>query len=175
MSAIGLSWILSGHMMCMKKNKYAGFLISNRDSRLSIDFARLTRFLGGIRKSLRLGKQTVEVVFAPDAEIKRLNRKYLKHPWPTDVLAFPLSSDFGADFLGEVVVSANRARVQCRRFRESFEHELARYIVHGILHLCGEKDKQAAERRRMKIREDRILAICSKEIEGLFAYGNSKR
>jgi len=95
----------------------------------------------------------VSICVVDDAEIRRLNARYLGRDEPTDVLAFPLEDDFATGdepLLGEVVVSAERAIAEARRRNLPPHSELALYVAHGLLHLLGYDDHDAAERRRMR-------------------------
>jgi len=118
------------------------------------------------------------LVSAP--EMARLNETYLQHRGPTDVITFdytqragqasglyfePASTVATLDRLdgcspllhGEIFVCLDEAIAQARRFRTSWQSELVRYIVHGLLHLQGQQDLHAAARRRMKREENRLL------------------
>ncbi len=89
-----------------------------------------------------------------DAGIRKLNARFRNQDRHTDVLAFPLhdTDDIGL-YLGDVVVSIERAREQAPRFNNDFESELARLIVHGILHLLGYDHHTSSDGKKMKARE----------------------
>jgi len=103
------------------------------------------------------GVGDVALVLADDALLRDLNRRYRGLDRATDVLSF----DFGAGrpdrIDGDVVVSLDRMREQARRFRVSVGRELARLVVHGVLHLAGHDHHRPAERRRMRRREAAVL------------------
>jgi len=115
----------------------------------------------------------IYLVAAP--EITRLNETILKHKGPTDVISFDYSEKRGAAsrapepspalLHGEVFVCIDEANAQSKKFRTSWQSELTRYIVHGILHLQGYDDLRAADRREMKREEDRLLRQLSGEFE----------
>jgi probable rRNA maturation factor len=104
----------------------------------------------------------VGIVLVRDAVIAELNARFLGRRRPTDVLAFPAATaGWPAEepaWLGEVVVSVDRAREQARERGLAPPAELRRLVVHGVLHLCGHRDRTPEERRRMRRREDRYLA-----------------
>jgi probable rRNA maturation factor len=111
-------------------------------------------------KALRLS-----VALVGDREIRALNRRFLGHDHATDVLAFPLGGDPGpetspswAGVDGEVVVGLERAVKVARRMGHPWRAELALYLVHGTLHLCGHDDHDPARGRLMLRREREILA-----------------
>lgn len=99
---------------------------------------------------------TLTVVITNDAAIQRLNREYLGIDAPTDVLAFSQAEgatvpDPGADprYLGDVIVSYQRAVAQAGQYNELVERELGRLVIHGTLHLLGYDDQREADRERM--------------------------
>jgi probable rRNA maturation factor len=96
----------------------------------------------------------INVVFADDNYVKKLNKKYSGKDRPTDVLAFPMDSD---GIIGDVLVSADRAREQADEYGHPAETELILLAVHGALHLCGYRDKNPDERRIMQKRQDEIV------------------
>jgi rRNA maturation RNase YbeY len=100
--------------------------------------------------------------FVSDAEMTRLNETFLQHQGSTDVITFDYAeSRLKGRIYGEIFISTGEARVQSRRFRTTWQSELIRYIVHGLLHLCGYDDRTPTKRRRMKSRENRLLTILA--------------
>lgn len=93
----------------------------------------------------------VSLLLTDEREIAQIHHRHLGRRSGTDVLAFDL------DGKAEVVVSVERARRQARRMGHTIRAEIALYIVHGILHLCGYDDAAAKSRRRMRAAEQRIL------------------
>jgi probable rRNA maturation factor len=94
-----------------------------------------------------------------------LNQLHLNHEGPTDVITLDYAASGPAGGLaGEIIVCVDVAVEQARRFRVTWQAELARYVIHGILHLQGHDDQNAAGRRRMKREEGRLL----KELGGRF-------
>ncbi len=93
-----------------------------------------------------------------DATIQVVNRRHLDHDWPTDVITFPLSEPDEPALAAEIVVSAEMASVTARETGVDPWHELALYVVHGLLHLCGHDDRTVDDRVEMRRRESEILA-----------------
>lgn len=99
-----------------------------------------------------------------DRAIRRLNRAYLNHDHPTDVLAFPQpqgSPSPGPHLLGDVVISVDTAARQAKAHGHSLNQELALLLIHGLLHLLGYDDSTPAARRRMWSTQARLLAISA--------------
>jgi probable rRNA maturation factor len=95
---------------------------------------------------------TVSVAIVDDAAIHELNRQFLKHDYPTDVLSFPLE-DAPPRLEGEVVVSADTAERCAADAGWTPDEELLLYVIHGALHLAGFGDKEPAEAAAMRARE----------------------
>ncbi len=95
----------------------------------------------------------ISLAFVDNATIHRLNKQFLDHDEPTDVLSFPLS-DAGARKLGgELVIGAEVALEQAQARGHDVHAELALYVIHGLLHLCGYDDKAAKYAKEMRSRE----------------------
>lgn len=147
--------------------------IADRQTAVRIDRGRLAALARGVLRRERVAAAEISVAIVDDAEIHAVNRRFLKHDCPTDVISFlfeqpvPAAVRHGADpavrrgtgrtLDGEVVISAETARRNARRLRTSCRHELALYLVHGLLHLCGYDDLSPDEKRLMRAREAEAL------------------
>lgn len=100
------------------------------------------------------------------AEMSRLNETFLRHQGSTDVLAFDYSHHAPKQALsGEIFVCLDVAVRQAARFRTTWQSELVRYVIHGVLHLRGYDDHHPAERRKMKLEENRLLRQMARQFE----------
>ena len=105
------------------------------------------------------------IIFVDNSYIKRLNRKYRKVNRATDVIAFSMeerrevtpSIPFSSCILGDVFISAERAKVQAKDFRHSIKKEIAILTIHGILHLLSYDHKRRKESLAMRKKEEEIL------------------
>src|SRR5436190_11765550 len=79
----------------------------------------------------------ISLAFVDNPTIHRLNQRYLNHDEPTDVLSFPLSEPNTRKLAGELVIGAEVGREQADRRGHDVQAELALYVIHGLLHLCG--------------------------------------
>lgn len=86
----------------------------------------------------------------------RVNQEFLQHEGSTDVITFDHGSS-NQRLHGEIFISVPDAVKQAREFRATWQSELVRYIIHGLLHLRGHDDLQPAQRRVMKREENRLL------------------
>ena len=95
----------------------------------------------------------VSIVLTDNEYIRELNRKYRSVDRETDVLAFPMDEEI----LGDIVISVEKAKQQARVYRKSFENELGRLLIHGVLHLIGYDDSSREKSRKMHTRQEQIL------------------
>ncbi|MGD0752186.1 MAG: rRNA maturation RNase YbeY [Anaerolineales bacterium] len=100
------------------------------------------------------------IVLVDDARIQALNRDFLAHDAPTDVLSFPADEpdpETGRRYLGDVVISTPRAGEQARERGHAVEAEMQLLVVHGILHLLGHDHAEVGEKERMWAAQARAL------------------
>ncbi|WP_022835276.1 rRNA maturation RNase YbeY [Salisaeta longa] len=101
--------------------------------------------------------QHVSIVLADHATVHELNVAYLDHDYTTDVLSFALHDDPAQGVEGEVYVDLDTAAERYAEFGTTYAEEVARYVVHGVLHLLGYDDASDDERAAMRALEDRYL------------------
>ena len=117
----------------------------------------------------RSGHSAASVLLTDNKEIRRINKKFLKHDYATDVISFPLKDGpadvlvaGGADekdYLGDLAVSAEMAKQVAQELKIPFKEELARYLVHGTLHLLGYQDEKPALAKKMHRKQEAILDV----------------
>lgn len=105
------------------------------------------------------GRKVGEIgyLFVDDEKILEVNREYLGHDYYTDVITFDYDEDDTVS--GDVVISLDTVRSNAQLFGKTYEDELYRVIIHGILHLCGINDKGPGEREIMEAAENKALAM----------------
>jgi probable rRNA maturation factor len=112
----------------------------------------------------------VGIVITDDEEVHALNRQYLGHDYQTDVISFGMSEGGDAEFvtpaerpqyLGDVVISYDRAAEQASDYGHSTEVEVATLMVHGLLHLLGYDDTTEPDRAKMHARQDELVGISN--------------
>ena len=131
--------------------------LSNRQSALEIDADRLKSAARAIVQDERIARAQVSLAVVDDATIHALNRRYLKHDYPTDVLSFVFDRQ-GDRLDGEVVVSAQTAAAAAGQYDWPPADELLLYVIHGMLHLVGYDDQTPEARSEMRRRERHYLA-----------------
>jgi rRNA maturation RNase YbeY len=104
----------------------------------------------------------VNIIFTNDEFLIGINKKFLNHDFYTDIISFDYSE--GVHISGDVYISIDRVKDNALTFDVSFNEELKRVIIHGILHLCGYKDKEDEERLLMRNLEDKALRIVNELI-----------
>lgn len=112
-----------------------------------------------ITDSLRKEKHTVKslnYIFCSDTSLLERNIQYLKHNTLTDIITFDLSEEKGI-LDGEIYISIDRVKENASTFSKSFEDELHRVLIHGVLHLAGYRDKKPEQKAEMRKKEDYYL------------------
>jgi len=99
----------------------------------------------------------ITYVFSSDEYVLELNRKYLQHDYYTDILTFTLSLP-NEPILSEIYISIDRVRENAENFGISFETELQRVMIHGLLHLAGYNDHTEEEKKIMRGKENFYMA-----------------
>lgn len=97
--------------------------------------------------------------FCDDTFLLDLNKKFLKHNTLTDIITFQYPDK---KLSSEIFISVPRVRENAKKFKVPFENELNRVMIHGILHLCGYKDKTTVKKKEMRKREDYYLRELEK-------------
>ena len=107
--------------------------------------------------SLGYSLKNLSFVFCDDEYLKKINLKYLDHDYYTDVITFDYSTADG--LAGDVFISIDRVKENANNFKVSFNEELFRVIIHGVLHLCGFNDKTKKEIKEIRKKEDHFLSL----------------
>jgi probable rRNA maturation factor len=126
--------------------------VADEQTKLPVDPARLRNAVARVLQGECVTAATLSIAVVDDPTIHELNRRYLQHDYPTDVLSFRLDEDADA-VEGEVVVSVETATRQAERFGWTPHEELILYVVHGTLHLLGYDDHNEQDRAAMREQE----------------------
>ncbi len=111
-----------------------------------------------IAKKERREVVDVSYIFCSDSYLLQLNQQYLNHNTLTDIITFDYSE--GAKKLeGEIYISIDRVKENAQKFKVSFQDELDRVMIHGVLHLIGYKDKKPTDKSLMRKKEEASLSL----------------
>jgi len=130
--------------------------VANRQLRHAVNQTQLIAAIRSVLDESCFTSANISVAVVDDATIHELNRRYLKHDWPTDVLSFVLDEQAG-HLEGEVVLSADTAAASALEISWPASAEQLLYAIHGTLHLVGYRDESAHGNREMRAAEARFL------------------
>jgi len=132
--------------------------INADDPRHLLDHARLKKAVRLVLSDAGIESAEISIAVVTDARMHELNRQYLRHDYPTDVLSFVLDHKADAKTLdGEIIVSAEYAAREAARFGWTTDDELLLYVIHGALHLVGHDDATPEGKQTMRQAEARYL------------------
>jgi probable rRNA maturation factor len=125
-----------------------------------VDTSLLVARARGVLRAVGHARSELSLSLVDDAEMRELNRSYRQIDRPTDVLSFSLVEGEGAAFrgglLGDVVIGIETAARQAAARHRAIDEEVARLLVHGVLHLLGHDHEEEGEARRMRAEERRV-------------------
>jgi probable rRNA maturation factor len=135
---------------------------TNRQRAVRFRTSEVAQFAGGLRRRLARGREFA-VCIASDDALLRANRRFRNKAGSTDVLAF---RDEGGSRLGDILISARRARLQAERLGHGVEEELKILLLHGVLHLLGyDHERDGGRMRRVETRWRQRLGLPAGLIE----------
>ena len=161
--------------------------LHNRHQARGVRMGLLRRIMQALlQETWRDGSFDLAICLVATPEVTRLNEAFLRHKGSTDVITFDYAERVGkgsrrsrfrapsrrlrdrrdvcpALLHGEIVVCLDEAVCQARRFHTTWQSELVRYVVHGVLHLVGYNDQDNRARRRMKAAEDALVRRLSRQ------------
>ena len=101
----------------------------------------------------------IAFVFCDDNYLHKINLEFLEHNTYTDIITFDYS--VGSQIVSEIYISVDRVADNAKKYSQTFEDEIHRVMIHGILHLCGYKDKLAEDKQIMRDKENHYLSLLS--------------
>ena len=99
----------------------------------------------------------INYIFCDDEYLLEINKEHLQHDYYTDIISFDYT--VGNEINGDMFISVDRVKENAQDFNVSFDDELKRVIVHGVLHYCGYKDKSEEDELLMRNKEDEKLGM----------------
>jgi rRNA maturation RNase YbeY len=132
----------------------------NIDIEFSLDHqSKLERWIKSAIKSEGKMPGELDFIFMNDKALLEINRSHLNHDYFTDIITFEYNE--GNFVSGDIMISIERVQENAEEFKVNFQDELHRVMIHGVLHLCGYKDKTEAEQIDMRAKEDYYLSLRS--------------
>jgi len=132
--------------------------INDEEAGRPLERARLKKAVRLVLEDAGITSAEISVAIVTDERMHELNRQYLAHDYPTDVLSFVLAHDAEAGLLeGEIIVSADYAAREAARYGWTADDELLLYVLHGCLHLVGHDDTTSASKQAMREAEAKYL------------------
>jgi rRNA maturation RNase YbeY len=129
-------------------SKYKGFSLEHKKT--------LRKWIHQVIQAEGKAYHTILITFYDDPGLLEINRKFLNHDDLTDIITFPYSAN---PIQAEIFISVDRVKENAAKFETTFENELHRVMVHGVLHMCGYSDKTNAQRQQMREKEDSSLDL----------------
>jgi len=146
-------------------------VIANRQRTKKINTRRLKQVVAELLTELKISEAELGIKLVGAKEMARMNRQFLQHEGSTDVITFDHTEKRKAErgtwknIHGELLICVDDAVKQANEFKTTWQAEVVRYIIHGVLHLLGYDDLKPQLRRRMKREENRLV----RRLENRFA------
>ncbi len=125
----------------------------------------LRRWIAATVKKEGYKIEALNYIFCSDKFLHTLNEEYLHHDDYTDIITFDLSTSNAEpqtrNLTGEIFISIDRIKENAKTFNTTFQNELHRVIIHGVLHLCGYTDKTKNDKNKMRVKENYYLNLRS--------------
>lgn len=123
--------------------------------------SNLKLFIQSIFKKEKTKALELNIIFCSDEFLLNINNEYLNHDYPTDIITFEISRDLNG-ITAEIYISVDSVSRNSIEYQSTKKNELHRVIFHGVLHLCGYKDKTKEEVALMRSKEDKYLNLYFK-------------
>jgi rRNA maturation RNase YbeY len=123
------------------------------------DKRKLKAWVGQVIEKEKLLPGDIAYIFCSDEALLEMNQQFLDHDTYTDIITFDYRD--GDIINGEIYISIDRVRENAEKFKTTFENELHRVMIHGVLHICGYKDKGKAAAEAMRKKENAALKLLN--------------
>jgi rRNA maturation RNase YbeY len=119
---------------------------------------RVTQWITNTADEYSFRLDNINYIFVSDNYLLELNKKYLKHKTLTDIITFD-NSFFKLGLSGDIYISIERVKENAGKHKVEFHEELCRVMIHGLLHLCGFKDKTSTDKDKI-IEAENLALLC---------------
>jgi probable rRNA maturation factor len=140
-------------------------VVANRQRTKRLDRKFIQQLARQILEELRVEAVEIGFHFVSAKEMARVHEQYMSIAGSTDVITFDHGSKPPKSAHGEIFVSVEDAIAQAREFKTTWQSEIARYVIHGILHLLGFDDLEAEARKKMKQAENRLVRKIEAQLD----------
>ncbi len=125
----------------------------NYETQFELDNGKeISNWISSVISSEKFKEGDINYVFCDDDYLLKLNIEFLNHDTLTDIISF--DNSIGKILHGDIFISIERVKENAKKFNVSFQDELQRVMVHGVLHYCGYKDKTEADVKIMRSKEN---------------------
>lgn len=138
--------------------------VQNLQKSVPLDESMIVKTAQDVLEYMKVARASLSIIILTNRRLHAINRKFLAHDYPTDVITFDLTEDELSRSQkavrkvdGEICISAVMAKANAKLFQMSAHEEIRLYLVHGVLHLLGYDDHGAAAKKRMRAKEKEIL------------------
>jgi len=121
------------------------------------DRTKLQQFILSIFRKEGVKPGNINYIFCDDTYILEINQQYLQHNYYTDIITFDLSAPGSTTKDADIFISVDTVRDNAASFKSTLKQEIHRVIFHGVLHLCGYKDKTTTDAKLMRSKEEEYL------------------
>ena len=125
----------------------------------ALDERKVTRWIRAVAADYGFSVGNINYVFCSDERELAVNREFLRHDYYTDVITFDYST--AQTLNGDIFISLDTVRSNAEMVGTSFDHELMRILIHGVLHLTGQGDKTPETKAEMTAKEEKALKKLS--------------
>ena len=131
--------------------------IASPQEKVELPYAQLREVSRIVLEGEGVQEAKISLAFVDNPTIHRLNKQFLNHDEPTDVITFPMSGDGAKKLEGELVIGVEVAMEQAQDRGHPVDAELCLYVIHGLLHLCGYDDRNPQDAAEMRTKEREYL------------------
>ena len=134
-----------------------GVTVANPNELIEPDYVRLKEVARAVLEGEGIKDAKVSLALVNDETISGINKRFLDHDGPTDVITFPFSGKGAKKLEGELVLGVEVAQREAAERGHDVHTELCLYVIHGLLHLCGFDDRTAKDSATMRVKEREYL------------------
>ncbi len=134
------------------------FQSSDIDFELPLDEDQVMEWIQSVIETEKFKLEELSIVFTSDEALLEINRSYLDHDTFTDIITFDYSEEDGK-INGEILISIDRVKENASKYEVEFVRELARVMIHGVIHLLGYDDKTSNQKAIMRIKENACISL----------------